>query len=95
MAGSGAVTRIPGAFGAHSSRRDAQRLRPVPCAASRIVGSSFGPETPPESSSDHLGFRPKLIRYGIVSYFSTHSESGSGYNSMQSKLHTANCILAI
>ena len=66
MAGSGAVTRIPGALGAQSSRRDALGLRPVPCAASRIVGSSFGPETPPESSSDHLRFGPNSSSTGGI-----------------------------
>ena len=43
----GTVTRIPGTLGAHSSRRDAPGLRPVPCATSSIVGSSFGLATPP------------------------------------------------
>ena len=29
-----------------------------------IVGSSFGPATPPESSSDHLRFGPETAFYG-------------------------------
>jgi hypothetical protein len=56
------------------------------------VGLSFRPATPPESSSDILGFRQKVIEYEKVSYLSTHSESDRGYSSMQSKLHTANYI---
>ena len=83
MAGSGAETPIPGVLDAHSSRRDGPGLRPLPCAPFGIVGLSFRPATPPESSSDILAIRQK-VRYLLkVSYLSTHSESGWGYSSMQ------------
>ena len=60
----GAVTPIPGALDAQPSRRDEPGLRLVPWAASGIVGSSFGPATPPESSFDHIRFGPETAFYG-------------------------------